>query len=171
MSNSRNPCYGFLNAILVLLAICIPIASIVIGIQTKGSECDDESIINLSTWLIVYGIVTLTIIGCVVVMLGISLCCGCVGVMTESACPFGCVVSGNILIILLVIANTLWTIAWNIVGAISLFDHSMDCLNDVMKLWIMTLIVLIFQWISIIQTCCIGGGDTSDEDLRSRLLN
>lgn len=59
----------------------------------------------------------------------------------------------------------LWTawcflilVVWNIVGTITLFKYSDDCRDDTPGLWILSLIILVLQWLLMYCYICCGSG-------------
>lgn len=127
----------------VVPAIALSIASFVIAADNKDTTCDG-SMMPLPTWLNVYGGVSLSM----VILLIVSL----VMLFMEHA-------SAMIGYIVLTILYQLFTLAWNVTGAVALFRDSMDCKEEAKSLWVMTLIVLIFQWLGFIQACCTRRSD------------
>lgn len=113
----------------------LALVSIIIGAIYGGSTCDDRSFISLSTWLIVYGSVSLAFLPILFLVIFIFAASGSF--------------SSTFLIILFLVF-ALFDVAWNIVGAVSLFGDNMQCQEEDPALWIMTLIVLILQWLSLI---------------------
>jgi len=48
-------------------------------------------------------------------------------------------------------------VIWNIVGTVTLFKYSDDCKDDAAGLWILSLIILILQWLLMYCYICCGG--------------
>lgn len=116
----------------LLPVLAIALTSIIIGATHAGATCDDHSLVPLSTWLIVYGSVSIAFAFLMVIAILLLF-------------------SGNLFLAgMLTIVGFLFimfNIAWNIIGAVSLFRDSMSCMGEDGALWIMTLVVLILQWI------------------------
>lgn len=125
----------------ILPIIAAAVSAIVIGAKHQDTTCDENALIPLHTWLFVYGgaaLATIPILIALVIFLA-----------TEHFKPM-------LGMIAVIIATQLFMLAWNIVGAISLFRDSMDCKDEAQPLWVMTLIVLILQWLTFIQTCSLS---------------
>lgn len=131
---------------IIIPGVALSIASLIVAVNNQDATCDDNSFISLSTWLIVFASVNFGILFAIVIA-------GVACISSKGA--------GIAIYIITIIVSTLWTIAWNIVGAVALFRDSMDCLDQTSSIWGMTLAVLILQWISIFQNCCTGGGAKS----------
>ena len=133
-----------LVALIAIFQLAAPlafsIASLVIGSQNMGTTCDHSatSFLSLSTWLIVYG--SLTLVFVVMTAVAITL------LITGSA---GFFVTYGVTAIL----GGLFMFAWNIVGAVSLFRDSPTCQTFAYSMWAMTLAVLIFQWVGMVISC------------------
>lgn len=119
-------------------ALGLGIASFVIAEDNKYATCD-KSFMDLSVWLNVNG--ALNIVFSIIILLLLIL-------------TFRAILAGVIGLVVLYYIHLFFTVAWNIVGAIILFRDSMSCLDQTPALWIMTLICLIFQWISIVTYIC-----------------
>lgn len=141
---------AFFILIGVIPPVAVSIASLVIASEHRHESCDDGAVMSLSVWLIVYGSVTLAITFFSLILVGL-------GILMESKGAF-------LVIFITTILSSLWIIAWNIVGAVSLFRDSMDCLDDAKPVWIMTLVVLILQWLSLIYNCCCSGKNRMNDD-------
>ena len=131
-------------AVIVVASLCtvIPslgfgIASFVIAGQNQNLPCD-HSFIYLTTWLITNAAVNLGTILLIIIMIVLFL--------KLKIIFFG------IVTLCLLWLNILFLIAWSIVGAILLFRDGMDCQEQGSALWIMTLIALILDWLTIINS-------------------
>lgn len=120
--------------------IGVSIASIVIGSQNMNSLCDvgSNDIMRLSVWLIVNGSCALAVTTLYVSLLFVYL------LKQQFKYMIGFLV--------IYIINVLFIICWNIIGAVQLFDHSSNCIVQANPLWILTLIALILQWLTLIWT-------------------
>ena len=133
-----------LVAVIAIFQLAAPlafsIASLVIGSQNMNTTCDHSatSFLSLSTWLIVYG--SLTLVFVVMAAVSISL------LITGHASFF-------ITYAFTAILGGLFMFAWNIVGAVSLFRDSPTCQSLAYSMWAMTLAVLIFQWVGMFVSC------------------
>lgn len=123
-------------------AIALPIACFVIAAQNWNSSCGIMAVVRLPIWLVVQGVVDFVI-----------------GLLFW-LCFFMYVISERekflIPYIIMLIINGLFLIPWNIIGAVSLFSDSMDCQNVSYSLWVLVIVVLAFQWFSILNMCCRG---------------
>jgi len=133
---------GIIIGAYVVMPLAMSIASIVIGAEHQNAPCSDKALVPLSTWLFVYGGVTLgLVVGAIVAV-----------IMLLLDHP-----SGMVVWIIGLVLGSLFMLAWNIVGAVSLFRDSHTCLDQEYPLWAMTLAVLIVQWIGFVLSCCSGG--------------
>lgn len=125
----------------VVSPLALSIAGIVIGSQNMMTTCDHMPgyFMSLSTWLIVFGSVTL-------------------GFVVMAVLALALLISGHpsffILYLISSILGGLFMLAWNIIGAVALFRDSPSCQSLSYSLWAMTLAVLIFQWVGMLITCC-----------------
>jgi hypothetical protein len=62
--------------------------------------------------------------------------------------------TASVLSIVYLVVLGLFNLAWNIVGAVSLFRDSATCQSLSYSLWAMVLAVLIVQWVGMVATCC-----------------
>jgi len=121
--------------------------SIGYGVKYSDIDCDNDGIVSLSTWLIASGIVS-----AVYIVLITSIIIGLLYHLSQE--NKGVVYALTLTIVCIGLLFSIWLISWNIVGAITLFRDSMDCKDFAEPIWIMTLIALIFQWITILGLCC-----------------
>ena len=119
--------------------LAVSIAGFVIGGRHLDATCDDTAVMQLSTWLFVYGGVGLGMVVCIIIAL--------IMLIMGAAWAF-------VVLIATLIPCQLFMLAWNIVGAVSLFKDSGACQTQAYDLWAMTLAVLIIQWIGFFITCC-----------------
>ena len=128
---------------LVIPAIVFSTASFIIAGQNMNTTCDEgeNSLLSLSTWLILNGSVTLS---CVLVYFTFL-----VLFLIFDRYVF------LVLFLILYFFNLAFIISWNIVGAIQLFSYSEECRTEAEGLWIITLVALILQWVAILQVCCL----------------
>jgi hypothetical protein len=155
-----------INILPVLIGIALPIASYIVAFQNYHSECTEDALIPLPIWLIVQGSVDFAyaIIACC------SLFC-----MFKYRNNSNAIIGVTAIMLGVSVVGVLWTIAWNIVGGVSLFRDSMSCLHGSASeqnhpIWAMTLAVLIWQWLSLLfnggtinnqrKTIANGGDDT-----------
>jgi len=119
-------------------AFAVHIASIVIGFQNMDAACEHGALVEPSIWLVVNGILGLVTLVILLIMFG--------------ALVSGCDDSGvcTICTVCFVALNFLFMIAWNIVGAVSLFRDSMSCITEAKPLFTMSIVVLVFQWLGIL---------------------
>ena len=132
---------GLIVAFSVACPLAFSIASVVIGAQNMATTCDHmvpSAFMSLSTWLIVYGSVSLAFV--VLALLSIVL------LVVQSDAFYGVYLGTNI-------PGGLFMLAWNIVGAVALFRDSAACQTLTYPIWAMTLAVLIFQWVGMVITC------------------
>jgi len=134
---------GSLLVCVLLPAFALAIASLVIASENKNLTCDGD-MMPLPTWLNVYGGTSLGM--CVLLIVSILL------LIREH-------VSAMMTYIVVLIFYQLFSLAWNVVGAVALFRDSSDCKDQASSIWVMTLVVLIFQWIGFLQTCCARKSD------------
>lgn len=120
--------------------LAFSIASFVIAGQNENIVCDEHAVVTLSAWLQVNAG---TGVGCLFFMTLFLV----FGITCES------VVAWVSLVVLLVL-NWFFMIAWNIVGAVSLFRDSMECNQQANAIFVMVIIALSFQWFSILMHCC-----------------
>ena len=105
------------------------VSSLTISIQNWGATCGG-SMMSLSTWLLVFAIFKILYL----VKSAVAAFCR----REENGAKvfyYGAFV--HILVIFI----------WNIVGAVALFRDSYDCMTEAHSLWIMTLSVLLIEWI------------------------
>jgi hypothetical protein len=123
--------------------VALAISSYVIGIKNLNTSCDtpNGNLIRLSTWLFVNSSVSLGLVMTYCLLLVAFFC--------------SLQYKWLILFILCFLMNWLFVFCWNIIGAIQLFKHSAECLQNAEPLWIIVIICLIFQWLSLIQICII----------------
>jgi hypothetical protein len=125
--------------IALLFGTAIPIACFVVGAQNKNATCDKVHghLVDLPTWLIVTGIVALvgSYLMSILLLLGLFL--------EEPLFFIPAIVIGAL--------ENFWTVAWSVVGAIELFKYGSDCKAD--SMWVLTLVVLIFMWLSLLRAC------------------
>ena len=57
--------------------------------------------------------------------------------------------------ILIILGISIFSFAWNIIGAVVLFRDSMDCLEKNNPIWVMTFAYLILQWFVMLVNCCL----------------
>ncbi|AYV77266.1 MAG: hypothetical protein Barrevirus25_9 [Barrevirus sp.] len=129
-----------LSAVLIgIFMVGIPIAfgisSVYIGSQNMNTLCDktvSSWFLSLSTWLIVYGSITLFygVLSVATLTLWITQHNSFSGLYLGTVIPIG-----------------LFMFAWNIVGAVALFRDAYPCQTQAYSLWAMVLAVLIIQWI------------------------
>ena len=142
MSNNFGRCFIFLTVILFIVPVIIfSIISFIVGLQNINTNCDrgEDSIIKLSTWLFVNGIISLVF----------TIIYGTLFILFLISNKYFYM----ILFIIFYIINWSFVIVWNILGAFQLFEHSTECKDEASSLWIVTLIGLIFQWGSIFLIC------------------
>jgi len=96
-------------------------------------------VVRLPVWLVVNGTVSL-VTG---LLMWISM--GLVFLLRKPAALIPLIVA--------IVISFLFTIPWNIIGAVSLFRDSMGCQINATPLWAMTLASLCFQWWSLLQNC------------------
>lgn len=135
---------GFLVCALwciLIFALPIPITSVVIGALHKNDECQytDSIGLNLSQWLMGAGIGSIISLLSILTLIILTF-------LSDSATAFASLFT-------LIILNSLFNIIYSIIGSVVLFRSNMECLTDGTDLGIMALIVLIFYWLSLIQTC------------------
>lgn len=142
-----SSCTQITLAIFNIVASLAPaVAALVIGSMNKDIECDDEAFISLSDWLITYGSVNLGI----TVFLILSFVGVVVGASNRSLLG---VFTGGVFVMSITVLSLMWVVSWNIVGAVLLFKHSMDCIDACKPVWIMTCVALALQWISLLTSC------------------
>lgn len=119
--------------VVILLAptIALGIAALVISSQHPDIICDG-SMISLPLWLNVFGGVAIGI----AIFLVLAL------VLYASGYDFG--IRAYLGITML---YQCFMIAWNVTGTVALFRDSSECQKAVYPIWVMTLSVLIIQWI------------------------
>jgi hypothetical protein len=144
MSNLPKTVCGIITIIIVSiivlgLVIALPIASYVIASEHRNEPCYANSLMPLDTWLYVNASVELASIGLIVVFYVLL-------IVTKNQ-------MWAIPLVILVILNTCYLIAWNVIGAVSLFRDSSACRQAVKPIWVMMLVSLIFQWITIWKIC------------------
>lgn len=139
-------CGGSLVVVMLLVSTAVPIASFVISAQNKNETCQVMNLVPLPVWLNVNGAVTLATGTLLWVSFG--------GLVLFRITPL------LIPLILAIVLSSLFTIPWNIIGAISLFRDSMPCQQLAPSLFAMTLASLCFQWWSILTNCCTIGGSS-----------
>ena len=133
-----------ISVFMIASPLAFGIGSLVIGTQNMGATCDHivpTSFMSLSTWLIVYGSITIAFAVLAIAAL-FMLITGHAAFM--------------IMLLVVLIPNFLFMFAWNIVGAVALFRDSYPCQTTAYPLWAMTLAVLIIQWIGMVAACCTG---------------
>ena len=105
------------SLIVIFLVFVLPlgIASIVIS-QTQSDQCDYEDKIGLDIkeYLFIGGIVSVCVAFVVVVFGSIALCISCM----------------KIPIIIVLVLNGLFAIAWFIIGAFILFRSNLECIKE-----------------------------------------
>lgn len=128
-------------AVLTILGLPVPIASVVIANQNMEDSCQsmDSIGLSLSSWLLGAGIVGLVLILSLATL-----------VIMFSCHPN----AAGVTTIALMIFNALFQMIYTTIGAVVLFRSNMDCLNNGTDLGVMSLVVLIFYWISILTSCC-----------------
>lgn len=114
----------------------------------------NEPLMTLSTWLYVNAAVSLSF--CVLALIVVLIVCGVLFTMDDTALAVAMGFSGlGYFIAMIVFA--LFMLAWNIVGAVTLFRDNEGCLKTNIPLWAMTLACLIIQWLSLaayaVKTC------------------
>ena len=129
--------------VVVVPTLFVSLASILIGAQNQDVTCDDGAVVELSTWLIVSG--SLSLIGVFIFIIFCDLGMGShIDLGTRSPIVF----------IVTIVLYLLFTLPWNIVGAFALFHDSSACKDQAYDLWAMTLAALINQWINILFSLC-----------------
>ena len=130
-------CVLFTVLLLVVLPnFAVSIAGFVIaGIHWDGT-CSDTAVVKLPIWLVVSGSIST---GCLLVMVVGMI----IGMMTEY--------TGVIYFTMfwLKFISGMFLVAWNILGALSLFMDSMNCRNSDFSLWAVTIATLVIQWVGI----------------------
>jgi hypothetical protein len=152
-----------LTILVLTISLAFSIASYVVAFTNQNAVCSENSLIPLATWLIVYASVEIASIVCVSIIMLLSYLC----IHRENI-----IININLMLSPVGVMCVLWLIAWNIVGAVSLFRDSMGCLyddnnnNNNTSLWGMTLAVLIWQWLHLFKICCFSSSsqDNNDED-------
>jgi hypothetical protein len=139
-------CFFF---VILLPTVGLSVSSFIVAFENMNTQCDDkgDDIIRLSTWLFINSGSALWIITIYISLFVLFMICE----------QYKFLIMCSIIYVL----NWLFVIGWNVVGAIQLFKHSEDCRLQAESLWIMVLIALIFQWVGIFLTCCLGGYDRS----------
>ena len=127
--------------------LALGIASLVIAAQNPDITCDG-TMIPLPTWLNVYGGTALGMCGVLAIAIALLTCGVPIGMYTYAGIG---------------IFHHIFMIAWNVVGAVSLFRDSTDCKDAVYSIWAMTLAVLIVQWIGFASNCCRRNRATDDD--------
>lgn len=124
----------------ILPTVAVSIASFVIARENSAITCDANALVRLPTWLNVNGAVTL---GCCIIAVGLYI----VAITFRSAL---------FAFLMYTVSGLNWgfMIAWNIVGAISLFRDSMACKDTNRPIFIMVVISLAFQWLAILSYLC-----------------
>lgn len=127
-----------LTMFMLSVSLAMSIASYIVAYSNMNLTCDDSTVVKLTTWLIVYASVNLVFIF-IELFATMAVCYGklCTALIFKIPLAF----------------NGLFTLAWNIVGAVVLFRDSMNCLDKGTSLWAMTLTVLIYQWLNICVSC------------------
>lgn len=129
--------------IVTLPTIALSVASFVIASEHQHTQCDHNAIVRLSTWLFVNGSVSSGFI--IVISLFIISAMLFVDKAFYIATPA----------IILTLLNGMFMIAWNVIGAISLFKYSMSCKEGYDRpLFIMTCIMLAWHWAKILFYWC-----------------
>jgi len=137
---------------MTLLVIFVIFPNIIIGGLSVGFgsnnfniKCDNKAFVSLAIWLTVTGVVM--IIHIITKFILLVKCYSIPNPTKKRKLIFKIMIGiGMIYLIFL--------IGWNVVGSISFFKYSNECKNIEESLWIMMLITLIFQWLSIIVMVC-----------------
>ena len=137
----------FFTSCIIIPSIILSISSIYIGYMNDQTVCDNEKddIIRLSTWLFVNSGMSLTVL---IVYISVL----CLYAWKEQYLFL-------ILFILIYIFNWIFIIIWNIIGAIELFKNAPQCRSEAPALWIIALISVVFQWVSMLHICWIRRWD------------
>lgn len=133
------------------------VASFVIAGQSTNITCDG-SMMPLPIWLNVNAAVTMAFCTIIIIFI-IALLVSVFKLMendSDDEMVVGIIASFMLIFYVTIVIFTFFLLAWNIVGAVSLFRDSMDCLNQAKPLWAMVLACLIFQWISMFTNWCSG---------------
>lgn len=139
-------CLIFSSCILLPSTI-LSIFSIYIGYENRETTCDNEKddIIRLSTWLFINSGVSLSVLISYIVILSLF--------YWKEQYLF------LILAIFAYIFNWIFVIVWNIIGAIELFKNAPQCRSEAPALWIIALMSVVFQWVSMLHICWIRRWD------------
>ena len=126
--------------IFVLPTIILSIGSFIVAFHNFNTDCDGE-FIKLSTWLITNGVFN---ISSIIILSLLSY----LFFKKEKFCY---------IVILFIFYVFIWifTLVWNILGSIELFEYAEECRLTARSLWIMVLVSLIAQWVGLFATCCI----------------
>ena len=130
--------------VLCVISIGVYIPGLVIGSINFNDSCGN-SYIPLSRWLIITGS-----IGSATCIISFVL----FGFIVWNYDNDTVVLSLGCFKITFLILQSLFFIAWSIVGALSLFQDGMKCQNSNSVLWGTTLANLIMMWLSIASVCC-----------------
>lgn len=142
-------CGLIVSIIFIALGLAFPIASYVIAFENYDAVCSQEALIPLPKWLIINGSVDFAYtIYFVLYLITLLIFRDNTGVVSGISFMSG----------ILALIYSMWLIAWNVVGGVSLFRDSMECLYNHhgegnTSLWAMTLAMLIWQWMGLIRNC------------------
>lgn len=133
-----SSCLVVLLLLILAPLLAFAIVALVLGKVHSDTTCDLDAVISLSGWLVVYGATGIAFVGAFVMLAGTFY-----------------ITNGISLILLFgfLFLYNLFSIAWNIIGAVALFRDGMDCRDENSVLWNMTLAVLILQWIGFVLAC------------------
>lgn len=136
-------------AILVSVSLAFNIAAIVVSTEHADDPCQgpDKSHVSLHGWLLVSGIVGV----CVSVIMAGSLC-GLLVFEWEN-CFFPAAV--------VTILNSLFVLAWFIVGVVIVARSNHSCVDDSTPLGVMSVIMLVIQGLSVCSMRCTASAGSS----------
>ncbi len=128
---------------LLVIGLPVPLASIIVGVEYMDDDCQkaDPIGLSLSNWLLGMGISGVSML--FVVMVSYS----------SVLCLFGEEVLA-VTVFILSLINGLFNIIYTTIGAVILFRNNVECIASGNALGELSLVVLIFYWISIVGTCC-----------------
>lgn len=146
---------GLVIVINIIPNLGISIASFVIAGQSTNITCDG-TMMPLTPWLYVNAAIIMSYIVTTLLLLtfAVILC------FTIDKKHIDIVVNTTRKIQFTMTAlYTLFSLAWNIVGAVALFRDSYACLKHAHSLWAMVLANLVFQWVFMIMNWCSNHDD------------
>jgi hypothetical protein len=131
------------GALINLAGIAISIVAIYFGSQNINNPCSDSNILDLATWMIIFGSVTLFILfGSLLI-----LCTGPIGVVIYA---------------LSLLCYGVFSLIWCILGSVILWRDSMNCYDADFQFYQVAMATVIFSIILTVFSCCCGANGSKN---------